>query len=727
MAELLPEDLAQVLTPAQAADRVKAANGAFIRAQSKGTVPRAIGLEMTNSRQAFADAMARDQKIQQEYGGYDSFAQDIGRNMGNAWDAVKGFAAHTAGIFGDANEMVPGPLQSPIGKNLPTSVEIGEAMGADVDNPGFTIAGLASPLPNELLAVGKLAGPALAAAMAYQKVATKAGGKTPALTRMLDDQRGGPLLHASPFKFDFFDEAHMGRGEGFQAYSPGGFYFSDADLQRGTHPGYLSQFGRHRELGTHVEIGGKDFNVSPNQQGVDNIGQAKEMAALLGGDLSPNEMLMINARVRDYASHLPHGASDPSAMIQKQMIDDFELTLARLEEKEADMVFDLERQQDYLDMHAKGIVEGRPSIQRVRDNIANLEAQLADMQKPGSYHQDSIDIAERTLRAVEQMKISKAEPYSYKIDISDDIKDNLPIYEVPIKDQPAKYRGAVEELARKEFDEPARLAEIDEVQRTIDDYEDMIASAAGKDGTFAQFHRHTEGRLKGALRTEREYLASLQEHLDAGADLDRTYGELVRDLQATHGDEAAQRMLYDAGIPGSRNRTWATRRKLTTPAGAMGQLFGHLGLTDNVDEVYNYAIWDMNTIDEVVRRQTKGGKILEDTAETVYTRSPPKPKKMEADRLQLQWAGSQRYGPLEVLQNPSQQQLGRFRRDIRTDYLAEGLNPNAEPLTRSTQDANGNHWYWRADRGTHYGVEELLKEQKLGDIKLNQNRPGGDK
>ena len=687
MAELLPEDLAQVLTPAQAADRVKAANGAYIRAQSKGTVPRAIGLEMTNSRQAFADAMARDQKIQQEYGGYDSFAQDIGRNMGNAWDAVKGFAAHTAGIFGDANEMVPGPLQSPIGKNLPTSVEIGEAMGADVDNPGFTIAGFASPLPNELLAVGKLAGPALAAAMAYQKVATKAGGKTPALTRMLDDQRGGPLLHASPFKFDFFDEAHMGRGEGFQAYSPGGFYFSDADLQRGTHPGYLSQFGRHDALGFEIKSPtGDTYIFSPGSPDVPPGIQKN------GSDLPiANAQEQLNWLAADITENINSSITNPDDWVNEAAVGQL---LSRI-----------------------GNTTGSFSEGMVREMFERAKSRFPD---------DEVFI-KMEAQVLDHLGLSKQEPYSYKIDISDDIKDNLPIYEVPIKDQPAKYRGAVEELARKEFDEPARLAEIDEVQRTIDDYEDMIASAAGKDGTFAQFHRHTEGRLKGALRTEREYLASLQEHLDAGADLDRTYGELVRDLQTTHGDEAAQRMLYDAGIPGSRNRTWATRRKLTTPAGAMGQLFGHLGLTDNVDEVYNYAIWDMNTIDEVVRRQTKGGKILEDTAETVYTRSPPKPKKMEADRLQLQWAGSQRYGPLEVLQNPSQQQLGRFRRDIRTDYLAEGLNPNAEPLTRSTQDANGNHWYWRADRGTHYGVEELLKEQKLGDIKLNQNRPGGDK
>lgn len=700
MAELLPEDLAQVLTPAQAADRVKAANGAYIRAQSKGTVPRAIGLEMTNSRQAFADAMARDKGIQQEYGGYDSFAQDIGRNMGNAWDAVKGFAAHTAGIFGDANEMVPGPLQSPIGKNLPTSVEIGEAMGADVDNPGFTIAGLASPLPNELLAVGKLAGPALAAAMAYQKVATKAGGKTPALTRMLDDQRGGPLLHASPFKFDFFDEAHMGRGEGFQAYSPGGFYFSDADLQRGTHPGYLSQFGRHDALGFEIKSPtGDTYIFSPGSPDVPPGIQKN------GSDLPiANAQEQLNWLAADITENINSSITNPDDWVNEAAVGQL---LSRI-----------------------GNTTGSFSEGMVREMLERAKSRFPD---------DEVFI-KMEAQVLDHLGLSKQEPYSYKIDISDDIKDNLPIYEVPIKDQPAKYRGAVEELARGMLDEDALRFELKDAEESLETWKRYLKIRDNNPGGLEGMNVLDTGyfdaeiafsfdrnKLLDAVARQQEYAKGLRDKLKRGVDIDRTYGELVRDLQATHGDEAAQRMLYDAGIPGSRNRTWATRRKLTTPAGAMGQLFGHLGLTDNVDEVYNYAIWDMNTIDEVVRRQTKGGKILEDTAETVYTRSPPKPKKMEADRLQLQWAGSQRYGPLEVLQNPSQQQLGRFRRDIRTDYLAEGLNPNAEPLTRSTQDANGNHWYWRADRGTHYGVEELLKEQKLGDIKLNQNRPGGDK
>ena len=98
-------------------------------------------------------------------------------------------------------------------------------------------------------------------------------------------------------------------------------------------------------------------------------------------------------------------------------------------------------------------------------------------------------------------------------------------------------------------------------------------------------------------------------------------------------------------------------------------------------------------------------------------------RKLPFERLQLDWAGKNRHGPLDVLQNPSPDELGQFRRDIRTDYLAQGFDPNANPLTRMTQDADGNKWYWRADMGTHGGVEDLLKKQKLGDIELNQNRP----
>jgi hypothetical protein len=72
------------------------------------------------------------------------------------------------------------------------------------------------------------------------------------------------------------------------------------------------------------------------------------------------------------------------------------------------------------------------------------------------------------------------------------------------------------------------------------------------------------------------------------------------------------------------------------------------------------------------------------------------------------------------LQNPSQQELGRFMQNIRREYRAMGYGPG-EPLTRTTFDADGNKWVWRADQGTHDGIESLLKKEFLGDVELNQN------
>jgi hypothetical protein len=91
-------------------------------------------------------------------------------------------------------------------------------------------------------------------------------------------------------------------------------------------------------------------------------------------------------------------------------------------------------------------------------------------------------------------------------------------------------------------------------------------------------------------------------------------------------------------------------------------------------------------------------------------------EKLPSDTLHLKWYKND----IEVLQNPSQQELGRFMQNIRREYRAMGYGPG-EPLTRTTFDADGNKWVWRADQGTHDGIESLLKKEFLGDVELNQN------
>jgi hypothetical protein len=640
--ELLPEDLAQVLTPAQAYDRVKQASVAYINATSKGSVPPAVGLEMRDSRQALAQAMKRDKAVQGDMQ-YDSYAQDLWRNKGKAWDGLKGLAAHVPGFFGDMNEMVPGPLQSPI--DLPTSREIGEKMGADVDNPGFTIAGLASPMPNELKGLLKIGGPALAAALGYMGVASKAGGVTPALAKFsANAERGGPLLHASPFKFDFFDAANMGKGEGFQAYSPGGFYFSDADLVRGTHKGYLSQFGRHESLGFNISSGDDAYAFVP--------GNITDMAR--DTTIAPS--------IQKNGSDLPiHNAQDQLNWLAEDLTKS--LNSNGIEANEAAVQMLLSR----LGRHS--------GMTRVVDNIGLKRSVSLELDAAMERYPQDAAFIQMERDALEGLELSKQQPYSYKIEIPDEIKDNLPIYDVPIKDQPAKYRGAVESLARDMFDEAGTAEQLKEAKDSLQTWEKYLNLHGSKQppdilsGEFFDWEvavSFDKNKLQDTVASQRAYVKSLQQKMDTGVDTTRSYGELVRDLQTTHGDEVAQRMLYEAGIPGSRNRTWRTRQQLNTPLNAVKSLFS------KSDEVYNYAIWDMDVIDEVVRRQTKAGKILEESAETVYRRGPKAVRAgaesaLPEGHLRFRHFGNR--GDIDTLQ------VDKFGTGIRGEERARGAMP----------------------------------------------------
>ena len=106
-------------------------------------------------------------------------------------------------------------------ERLPDSDQLIERFGGDKNHPSYLPAAFIAPGPGEFKGL-----------LAMSKAALAKGG--PALTALAQ-----PLLHASPFRFEFFDQAKKGTGEGFQAYSAGGIYFSSDDLERGTHHNYL--------------------------------------------------------------------------------------------------------------------------------------------------------------------------------------------------------------------------------------------------------------------------------------------------------------------------------------------------------------------------------------------------------------------------------------------------------------------------------------------------------
>ena len=71
---------------------------------------------------------------------------------------------------------------------------------------------------------------------------------------------------------------------------------------------------------------------------------------------------------------------------------------------------------------------------------------------------------------------------------------------------------------------------------------------------------------------------------------------------------------------------------------------------------------------------------------------------------------------IEVIQNPT----GSNTRQMNKEVLSErpGM-PHGTPKLRSTQDINGNKYYWKACEAVHAHIEPLI--EKMVNSKLNQN------
>ena len=74
---------------------------------------------------------------------------------------------------------------------------------------------------------------------------------------------------------------------------------------------------------------------------------------------------------------------------------------------------------------------------------------------------------------------------------------------------------------------------------------------------------------------------------------------------------------------------------------------------------------------------------------------------------------------IDVLQNPTAEQFRLFRQSIRMEYKEKGWNLDADPLTRSTWDADGNRWVWASTKANHTAMEDSL-ESELGVKNLDQ-------
>lgn len=71
---------------------------------------------------------------------------------------------------------------------------------------------------------------------------------------------------------------------------------------------------------------------------------------------------------------------------------------------------------------------------------------------------------------------------------------------------------------------------------------------------------------------------------------------------------------------------------------------------------------------------------------------------------------------VEVIQNPTSSNLRQMRKEFLDRY--PGMSGDI-PALRSTQDINGNKYFWKADEGLHYDIEPELR--KIVGEKLGQN------
>ena len=76
---------------------------------------------------------------------------------------------------------------------------------------------------------------------------------------------------------------------------------------------------------------------------------------------------------------------------------------------------------------------------------------------------------------------------------------------------------------------------------------------------------------------------------------------------------------------------------------------------------------------------------------------------------------------IEVLQNPNTEQMQLFRQTIRMEQEEQGLNPDSDPITRSSYDVDGNQWVWESGDAIHVVMEDAISAH-TGIKDLNQNQ-----
>jgi len=94
----------------------------------------------------------------------------------------------------------------------------------------------------------------------------------------------------------------------------------------------------------------------------------------------------------------------------------------------------------------------------------------------------------------------------------------------------------------------------------------------------------------------------------------------------------------------------------------------------------------------------------------------PMPEKKPRQRFEV------KIGPqiVEVIRNPSYSDMRQMTKEVREVFL--GM-PYDEPALRSTQDINGNKYYWKAHEGVHTDIETLIMQRTGEELGRNLERP----
>jgi len=74
---------------------------------------------------------------------------------------------------------------------------------------------------------------------------------------------------------------------------------------------------------------------------------------------------------------------------------------------------------------------------------------------------------------------------------------------------------------------------------------------------------------------------------------------------------------------------------------------------------------------------------------------------------------------VEVIQNPTGFEMRQMTKEVRDAFP---YYPTGTPALRSTQDVNGNKYYWKANEGVHAYIEPSLSRMVGEDLNQNAQR-----